>query len=54
MVRPGRGTVAGLPAQTVTELPGLLNTLTGNVDSRRASQPVNGGAAKTARRGTSQ
>ncbi len=28
-------TVAGLPAETVAELPGLLNTLTGNVDSRR-------------------
>ena len=28
-------TVAGLPAATVAELPGLLNTLTGNVDQRR-------------------
>jgi DNA-binding MarR family transcriptional regulator len=28
-------TVTGLPAQTVAELPGLLGTLTGNVDSRR-------------------
>lgn len=28
-------TVAGLPAGTVAELPGVLNTLTGNVDSRR-------------------
>jgi DNA-binding MarR family transcriptional regulator len=28
-------TVTGLPAQTVAELPGLLATLTGNVDSRR-------------------
>ncbi|WP_458690589.1 MarR family winged helix-turn-helix transcriptional regulator [Nocardia tengchongensis] len=28
-------TVAGLPQRTVTELPGLLTTLTGNVDSRR-------------------
>lgn len=28
-------TVTGLPAETVAELPGLLNTLTGNVDSRR-------------------
>jgi DNA-binding MarR family transcriptional regulator len=27
-------TVTGLPAQTVAELPGLLGTLTGNVDSR--------------------
>lgn len=29
-------TVTGLPARTVAELPGLLNTLTGNVDTRRA------------------
>jgi DNA-binding MarR family transcriptional regulator len=29
-------TVAGLPAQTVAELPGILNTLTGNVDTRRS------------------
>jgi hypothetical protein len=28
-------TVTGLPAQTVAELPGILNTLTGNVDTRR-------------------
>lgn len=28
-------TVAGLPARTVAELPGVLNTLTGNVDTRR-------------------
>lgn len=28
-------TVAGLPAKTVADLPGLLNTLTGNVDTRR-------------------
>jgi DNA-binding MarR family transcriptional regulator len=28
-------TVTGLPAQTVADLPGLLATLTGNVDSRR-------------------
>jgi DNA-binding MarR family transcriptional regulator len=28
-------TVTGLPAQTVAELPGLLNALTGNVDTRR-------------------
>ena len=27
-------TVTGLPAQTVAELPGTLNTLTGNVDTR--------------------
>jgi DNA-binding MarR family transcriptional regulator len=28
-------TVAGLPAQTVAELPGILTTMTRNVDSRR-------------------
>ncbi|MFL6124531.1 nitroreductase/quinone reductase family protein [Actinophytocola sp.] len=28
-------TVTGLPAETVTELPGLLNTLTANVEARR-------------------
>lgn len=28
-------TVAGLPADTVAELPGILDTLTGNVDTRR-------------------
>ena len=28
-------TVAGLPAQTVADLPGVLKTLTGNVDTRR-------------------
>jgi DNA-binding MarR family transcriptional regulator len=28
-------TVAGLPARTVAELPGVLNTLTANVDTRR-------------------
>jgi DNA-binding MarR family transcriptional regulator len=28
-------TVTGLSAQTVAELPGILNTLTGNVDTRR-------------------
>ncbi|ADP80456.1 nitroreductase/quinone reductase family protein [Pseudofrankia inefficax] len=32
-------TVAGLPAETVTELPGILNTLTRNVDTRRPDQP---------------
>ncbi|TDV42603.1 nitroreductase/quinone reductase family protein [Actinophytocola oryzae] len=31
----GEETVAGLPAETVAGLPGILNTLTGNVDSRR-------------------
>jgi deazaflavin-dependent oxidoreductase (nitroreductase family) len=29
-------TVTGLPAETVVELPGILNTLTGNVDTRRS------------------
>ncbi|WP_433473382.1 MarR family winged helix-turn-helix transcriptional regulator [Spirillospora sp. CA-142024] len=28
-------TVSGLPAETVAELPGVLGTLTGNVDARR-------------------
>ncbi|MFB4285751.1 nitroreductase/quinone reductase family protein [Nonomuraea sp. MTCD27] len=32
-------TVAGLPAETVAELPGILTTLTGNVDTRRPRQP---------------
>ena len=31
-------TVIGLPADTVAELPGLLNTLTGNVDTKRHRQ----------------
>jgi DNA-binding MarR family transcriptional regulator len=32
-------TVTGLPARTVAELPGVLNTLSGNVDTRRHRQP---------------
>ena len=32
-------TVAGLPGKTVTELPGILNTLTGNVDTRHPRHP---------------
>lgn len=32
-------TVTGLPAQTVAELPGTLNTLTGNIDTRRPRHP---------------
>jgi len=32
-------TVTGLPAQTVAELPGVLKTLTGNVDTRRPRHP---------------
>nr|BFE77971.1 hypothetical protein GCM10020093_005720 [Planobispora longispora] len=27
--------MTGLPAETVAELPGILNALTGNVDTRR-------------------
>ncbi|GAA2728505.1 MarR family winged helix-turn-helix transcriptional regulator [Actinocorallia aurantiaca] len=33
-------TVAGLPARTAAELPGLLNTLTGNVDTKRPRPPA--------------
>ena len=32
-------TVTGLPARTVAELPGLLTTLTANVDTRRPRHP---------------
>lgn len=32
-------TVTGLPARTVAELPGILNTLTGNVGTRRPRRP---------------
>jgi deazaflavin-dependent oxidoreductase (nitroreductase family) len=32
-------TVTGLPAETVAELPGILTTLTGNVDTRRPRHP---------------
>jgi DNA-binding MarR family transcriptional regulator len=32
-------TITGLPDQTVAELPGILNTLTGNVDTRRPRRP---------------
>ena len=32
-------TVTGLPAQTVAELPGVLKTLTGNVDTRSPRHP---------------
>jgi DNA-binding MarR family transcriptional regulator len=32
-------TVTGLPTQTVAELPGVLNTLTANVDTRRPDHP---------------
>ena len=37
-------TVAGLPARTVAELPAILNTMTGNVDTRRLSHPRPGSA----------
>ncbi|MGH9111039.1 MAG: MarR family winged helix-turn-helix transcriptional regulator [Acidimicrobiales bacterium] len=33
-------TVTGLPAQTAAELPALLTTLTGNVDTRRPRRPT--------------
>ena len=33
-------TVAGLPAETVAALPALLQTLTGNVDTRRPRPPA--------------
>jgi DNA-binding MarR family transcriptional regulator len=32
-------TVTGLPAETVAALPGILNTITGNVDTRRPRHP---------------
>jgi DNA-binding MarR family transcriptional regulator len=32
-------TVADLPAETVAELPGILTTITANVDTRRAGHP---------------
>jgi DNA-binding MarR family transcriptional regulator len=32
-------TVTGVPAQTAAELPGILKTLTDNVDTRRPRQP---------------
>jgi DNA-binding MarR family transcriptional regulator len=32
-------TVTGLPAETVAELPGILTTLTANVDTRRPRHP---------------
>jgi hypothetical protein len=32
-------TVTGLPAQNVAELPGILRTMTGNVDTRRPGRP---------------
>jgi DNA-binding MarR family transcriptional regulator len=35
-------TVTGLPAETVAELPGILRTLTGNVDTRRPGHPHGG------------
>ncbi|SDK42281.1 hypothetical protein SAMN05421874_107271 [Nonomuraea maritima] len=38
-------TVAGLPADTVAELPGLLTALTNNVDTRRSRRPQGDSAA---------
>lgn len=38
-------TVAGLPAETAAELPGILTTLTGNVDARRSRRPQGAGGA---------
>jgi deazaflavin-dependent oxidoreductase (nitroreductase family) len=35
-------TVTGLPAETVAALPGILNTVTGNVDTRRRHGPRGG------------
>lgn len=32
-------TVMGLPARTVADLPGILETMTGNVDTRRSRHP---------------
>lgn len=40
-------TVTGLPDQTVADLPGILRTLTGNVDARRPRNP-HGTADRTA------
>ncbi|HEY8526960.1 MAG TPA: MarR family winged helix-turn-helix transcriptional regulator [Acidimicrobiales bacterium] len=40
-------TVAGLPDQTVADLPGILRTLTDNVDARRPRHP-HGTAGQTA------
>ncbi len=34
--------MSGLPAETVAALPGILNTLTGNVDTRRPRLPQGG------------
>jgi deazaflavin-dependent oxidoreductase (nitroreductase family) len=43
-------TVTGLPTQTVAELPGILTTLTGNVDTRRPGRR-HGPAAESQRAG---
>jgi hypothetical protein len=34
--------VAGVPAETVAELPGILTTLSGNVDTRRPRRHYEG------------
>ena len=33
-------TVTGLPAETAAALPGILNTMTGNVDTKRPHHPT--------------
>lgn len=35
-------TVTGIPAETLAELPGILKTMTGNVDTRRPRHPHDG------------
>ena len=42
-IRPAEETGTGLPAETVAELPGILRTLTGNVDTRRPRNPHGAG-----------
>jgi DNA-binding MarR family transcriptional regulator len=44
-------TVTGLPAQTIAELPGILNTLTGNVDTRHPRATARPSARPSARPG---
>lgn len=44
-------TVTGLPARTVAQLPGILATMTSNVDTRRAAQATRSGHASATGRG---
>ena len=44
-------TVTGLPARTVAQLPGILTTMTSNVDTRRAAQATRSGHASATGRG---